>query len=303
MTTGGLAIEAARAPIRADRPGRRSNLSTGRRNAPRWAAGEAKFNIVDSCFLAHPDVPAIVHRQESGEARRVGCFCTPKAGDADGKRTTRVRRLDLFRNYGRRGRPSAVVEWPMAGSGRAVKRSIGRSNRAGIIGCGPAAVVVGHIRRTAFRALRRRSRPRLANLRLAVRGSFHARRWFASRAGKDEPSASTKTHRRSRRRPPPSFCRPHRRISFGRSRFETRDFDWVAIQEAPGAPGEDRPFAAPDDPESNILFSSGTTGDPKAIPWTADDSDQVAPPTPTSHMKRQAWRPSSSGPTNLRLDG
>ena len=63
-----LAIE--RLEIRFERPFRQVlDVSTGIER-PRWLRG-AKFNIVESCFPANPNSPAVVHQPESGELERL----------------------------------------------------------------------------------------------------------------------------------------------------------------------------------------------------------------------------------------
>lgn len=198
---------------------------------PRWLPG-AKFNIIDSCFQADPDARAIVYQTE-GKSIQVMSYGQLK------DLTDRVASSLVERGF-QPGDAIATV-LPMTALSVAIY--------LGIIKAGCAVVGIPE----SFRPREIASRLRIAN----AKGAFTQD--VVIRGGKTSPLYATMLEADS---PPmivlPAEDRLHTHLRDG-------DISWSEFL------SEIDPFSAvmrePADP-INYLFSSGTTGEPKAIPWT-----------------------------------
>lgn len=205
------------------------DVSTGVEN-PRWLAG-ARLNIVDSCFGGTADSPAIVEQNESGRLERMT-----------------IAELDELSNRVAHGLTARGIQ-----PGDAIGLLLPMTAQAvaiylGIIKRGAVAVGIPE----SFGAAEIAVRLRLADARLII-VQHHL-----FRSGKRH-----ELYERIREcAAPPAIV-----IAAGHESAALRTGD-IAWEEFLGAAA---PFPVPSlDPDSplNILFSSGTTGDPKAIPWS-----------------------------------
>jgi acetyl-CoA synthetase len=224
-----LAIE--RLGIRLHRPfGRVMDLSHGV-EAPAWMPG-AELNIVESCLAAPADSAAIIYQSEGGAMG-----------------TMSVRELDALAgrvasNLSRRGfvpGDALAIVMPMTAECVAIY--------LGIIKAGCVAVSIAD----SFRPNEIARRLKLANTAAVFTQDF------APRAGKELRVYDNVVEANG----PPAIVVP----ATDRLRVALRPEDcaWADFLEA--APCSKAIARAPSDP-INILFSSGTTGDPKVIPWT-----------------------------------
>jgi acetyl-CoA synthetase len=198
---------------------------------PRWLL-DAQLNIVESCFAAPADSPAIIHQAEGGE------LATLSVGEL--KALTERVASNLKRRGFQPGDALAII-MPMTAESVAIY--------LGIIQAG--CVVVGIA--DSFRPKEIAARLRLAG---AV-GVFTQD--ISVRGGKALPLYQNVIEAGA----PPAIVLPAQsRLSLP---LRQEDSAWPEFLE----PGDrfEPVMRKPSDPLT-ILFSSGTTGEPKAIPWT-----------------------------------
>ncbi len=224
-----LAIERLR--LRFQRPfSRVMDLSRGV-ETPRWLV-DARLNIVESCFAALSDSPAILHQAEGGE------LATLSVGELRAL-TDRVA-ANLKRRGFQPGDALAII-LPMTAESVAIYLGIIKA------GC----VVVGIA--DSFRPKEIAARLRLANAAAVFTQDVLVR------AGKTLPLYATVIGADA----PPAIVLPAQdRVGLP---LRAGDCAWSEFLEA--ADRFEAVTREPSDPV-NILFSSGTTGEPKAIPWT-----------------------------------
>lgn len=224
-----LAIE--RLGIRFRQPFSRVLDPTGDATSPRWLP-DARLNIVESCFAAPADASAIIHQTEGGDLE------TMTFGELEGL-TDRVARTLVRRGF----EPGSAIAILMPMTAESVAIYLG------IIKAGCAVVGIAD----SFRPKEIATRLRLA------RAVAIFTQDVALRGGKEFPLYQSIVEMDR----PPAIVLPARgRLSLA---LRTGDCAWEQFLAEPG------PFAAvPREPSDtvNILFSSGTTGEPKAIPWT-----------------------------------
>jgi acetyl-CoA synthetase len=203
-------------------------ILTGDVHSPTWLPG-ARLNIVDSCFTSDPQWTAVVYRR-GGEVHAL------TYGD--------LRRLvDRFANgYVAAGfRPGDRVAIAMPMSVEAVVAYLG------IVAAGGVVVSIAD----SFAPHEIATRLRLTGTSTVVTQDR------MQRAGKDLPMYAKVVEAGA------GAC-----IVVGTGAgTEMRPGD-VAWNDFLGSEDRFEPVAADPRDHSNILFSSGTTGDPKAIPWT-----------------------------------
>jgi acetyl-CoA synthetase len=198
---------------------------------PRWLVG-AQLNIVESCFAAPADSPAIIHQAEGGE------LATVSVGEL--KALTERVASNLKRRGFKPGDALAII-MPMTAESVAIY--------LGIIQAG--CVVVGIA--DSFRPKEIAARMRLAHAagvftqEVLVRGG-KALALYAKVIAADAPPAIVLQAKGRRSLP-----------------LRAGDCAWPDFLET--ADRFEAVAREPSDP-LNILFSSGTTGEPKAIPWT-----------------------------------
>ncbi len=224
-----LAIE--RLDVRFDQPFQRvADLSNGV-EAPRWLPG-ARLNIVESCFSAPAESPAIHYQAEGGELS-VMSYGELKA--LTGRVATNLRRL------GYRPGDALAILMPMTTEAVAIY--------LGIVAAG--CVVVG---------IADSFRPREIATRLRLAGAVAVfTQDVLLRGGKEFPLYANAVEAEVLA----AIVIPAREnLSVPLRAGDCTWHDFLKID----APWE----ATPRDPADamNILFSSGTTGEPKAIPWT-----------------------------------
>jgi acetyl-CoA synthetase len=225
----GLAIE--RLGIRFQRPYTHVADFSGGLETPRWLV-DARLNIVESCFAAPADSPAIIHQGQGGT---LGTMSVAELAEL----TDRV-----AANLNQRGfKPgdAAAIYMPMTAESVAVY--------LGIVKAGGVVVSIAD----SFRPKEIATRLRLAQATLVftqdviVRGdkTFPL---YANLLEADAPQAIVLPSRNAVKLP-----------------LRLGDSAWSEFLEA-----DDRIESVIRDPSDsiNLLFSSGTTGDPKAIPWT-----------------------------------
>ena len=220
--------------IRFQRPFRR--IMEGGAEAPKWLPG-GRLNIVESCLTAPAGSPAIIYQSEGGALRTM----TVAELDALAGRVA----SNLVRRGFRPGEALAII-MPMTAECVAIY--------LGIIKAGCVAISIAD----SFRPREIERRLQLAN---AV-GVFTQD--VALRGGKELPLHGTVVEAGA----PPAIVLP----AGEKLRVELRPEDcaWSDFLKSPPASkveGRDAEARDPSDPV-NILFSSGTTGDPKVIPWT-----------------------------------
>jgi len=211
-------------------PARVLDLSTGV-EAPSWLPG-ARMNIVASCFTAPADAPAIIHQAVGGN------LATMSYGELQAL-TSRV--AANLRRLGYAPGSAVAILMPMTAEAVAIY--------LGIVAAG--CVVVGIA--DSFRPPEIATRLRLAKAVAVFTQDVQLR------GGKALPLYANALEAEA----PTTVVVPAR----GELSVPLRpgDLAWADFLRA-DAPWE-ATLRAPDD-AMNILFSSGTTGEPKAIPWT-----------------------------------
>ena len=200
-------------------------------NGPAWLPG-ARLNIVDTCIAHAPERQAIIWREDSGQLR------TWSGGELS--RTTAQVAAGL-RNLGLNAGDAIAIDMPMTAESVAIY--------LGIIAMGGVTVSIAD----SFAAPEIRTRLRLGNAKLIFTQDV------MRRGGKELPLYEKVVDADS----PRAVVLP----SGGALRVPLRDadMDWNTF-----CPPEPPLETAPRNPADfiNIMYSSGTTGDPKAIPWT-----------------------------------
>ncbi len=206
------------------------DLSGGVEN-PRWLVG-ARLNIVESCFAAPANSPAIIHQAEGGP------LAIMSVGELE-RLTNRVA-TSLKRRGFKPGDALAII-MPMTAESVAIYLGIIKA------GC----VVVG---------IADSFRPKEISLRLRLAGAVAVfTQDVTVRGGKSLPLYAQVIEAGA----PATVVLPAQtEVSLP---LRAGDFSWRDFLEAEdGCEAVIRESAD----AINILFSSGTTGDPKAIPWT-----------------------------------
>ncbi|HVE16315.1 MAG TPA: AMP-binding protein, partial [Chthoniobacterales bacterium] len=206
------------------------NLADGV-EAPRWLEG-ARLNIVESCFTAPESATAIVHRTESGVTE------TMTFGDL-ARLTNRV--ANGLARHGHGPGTAVGIYMPMTAESVAIY--------LGIVKAGCVAVGIAD----SFRPPEIATRLRLAGVPVVFTQDVSLRNGNAHPLYECVVEAGA----------PAAIVLPagdHLRVS-----LRAADRSWADFlgREAEGEPVHGVPSTP-----INILFSSGTTGDPKAIPWT-----------------------------------
>ncbi|MDD5199142.1 MAG: AMP-binding protein [Terrimicrobiaceae bacterium] len=218
-----------RLDIRLRKPCDRVADLSGGVESPRWLPG-AKLNIVESCFSAPPDSPAIVYQTEDGDLAElsVGELKLLSGRVAAG----------LTRRGFKPGDALAIL-MPMTVECVAIY--------LGILQAGCVAVSIAD----SFRPKEICTRLRLANaVGIFTQDVFR-------RGGKAHPLYAGVKEAGA----PPAIVL----VEDGATILREGDCAWrdfLAVEAAASVVARD-----PSDPV-NILFSSGTTGEPKVIPWT-----------------------------------
>jgi acetyl-CoA synthetase len=198
---------------------------------PRWLPG-ASLNIVESCFLARRDVTAIVFQREGGPIE------TLSYGELDALSNRFANGLSRFGM-----KPGGAVAIAMPMTVEAVVAYLG------IVKAGCAVVSIAD----SFAPEEIRTRMRIAGAEVAVTQDV------VVRAGKTLPMHTKLVAAGARAC---VICAHDRALAVP---LRDTDREWGAFLSSDerfaaraGAPGD----------TTNILFSSGTTGEPKAIPWS-----------------------------------
>jgi len=225
----GLAIE--RLGVRFQHPWNRVGDFSGGSEHPRWLV-DARLNIVESCFAAPADSPAIIHQTDEGTLK------TMSVGELE-DRTNRV--ADALQRRGCAIGDAVAILMPMTAESVTIY--------LGIVKAGGMVVSIAD----SFRPKEIATRLLLANARLVFTQDVIVR------GGKTFPLYANLLEAGA----PPAIVLPaHRALSLP---LRKGDCQWAEFL------GSSDPSAKvirePADP-INILFSSGTTGEPKAIPWT-----------------------------------
>jgi acetyl-CoA synthetase len=225
--------------IRFARPFTRVCDPSARTRAPRWFVG-AKLNIVESCFAAPPDQPAVVHQGE-GEP-----LCTTPYAEL---RTLANRVSNGLARAGLQPGDAVAIDMPMNLHAVAIY--------LGIVQAGCVVVSIADSLAPDEVAVR---------LKLADTKAIFTQD-VLRRGGKELPLYEKVLAAG----PPRSIVvsaaafRSRAAPSNRAARLRDGDVAWDAFLST------DEQFTPlPRDPDdvSNVLFSSGTTGEPKAIPWT-----------------------------------
>ena len=198
---------------------------------PRWLV-DARLNIVESCFQAPADSPAVIYQQEDGELQ---VMSLGELAELTNRVAANLQRLGY--------KPGAALAMIMPMTAEAVAIYLG------IIKAG--CVVVGIA--DSFQPKEIASRLRLSNAAAVFTQDL------ILRGGKALP-LYVKVIEASA---PPVIVLPAGRGASPPLR--AGDSVWSDFLEA--AEGMEAVAREPSD-IANILFSSGTTGDPKVIPWT-----------------------------------
>lgn len=199
---------------------------------PRWLPG-ARLNVAASCLDGDPDADALVWKDERGPLRRM----------TRGELGQAVRRTaGAFRRFGVGPGDAVAIAMPM--TAEAVVAYLG------LVHAGSVVVSIAD----SFSAAEIATRARLAGARLVVTSDA------IPRGGRVLPMAAR------------AFEAGFERAVVVRladgADVTLREGDvWWDDFLADAVPLEAPHAASPDD-VTNVLFSSGTTGEPKAIPWT-----------------------------------
>lgn len=207
-------------------------LTTGSEQ-PEWLPGAA-WNIVESCFQAPPEEVAIVHQRPGG----------PLTERTYGELQQRVQQIAAaLRAAGFRPGDSIAVVLPMTAESVAIY--------LGILWAGAVVVSIAD----SFAA------PEIAN-RLRISSACAVLTYdMQLRAGKTIPLYQRVCEATQL----PVIVLPH--AAELAVTLRPQDVDWRQFLARAGA-DKPEPWIGQSDEAINILFSSGTTGDPKAIPWT-----------------------------------
>src|SRR5882724_10024639 len=224
-----LVIE--RLGIRFQKPfSRVMDLSDGVEN-PRWLV-DARFNIVESCFAAPADSPAIIHQTEGGEIE------TMTVGELK-KLTDRV--ASSLKQRGFKPGDALAIIMPMTAEAVAIYLGIIKAD----------CVVVGIA--DSFQPKEICTRLRLAQAVAVFTQDV------LLRGGKSFPLYANLIEAGA----PPVIVLPAKNNL--NLPLRAGDFSWSEFLEE--SCSCETVIREPSD-AINILFSSGTTGEPKAIPWT-----------------------------------
>lgn len=199
--------------------------------SPRWLPG-ARMNIAESCFQAEPDSPAIVYRREGGPIE-----------------VMTVAELDRLSN---RFANNLISLGLPRGSSVAIAMPMTVEAVAAYLGTVKAGYAVASIA-DSFASDEIATRLRISSAKAAVTQDV------VVRAGKTLPMYDKVVSAGAAR----AIVVPA-----GGSlavRLRSGDVEWSDF--LAGA-DEFHPVACDPEDTTNFLFSSGTTGDPKAIPWT-----------------------------------
>ena len=206
------------------------DVSRGVQN-PRWLNG-ATLNIADSCFRASPDAPAIITRRQDGTTETIS---TKQLVDLSNRVANALRTAGL-------GRGDAIAI-DMAMTVEAVAIYLG------IIKAGCAAISIPD----SFPPEEIATRLEIGNARAVFTQDI------LTRAGKNLPLYE-KIRAANAPRTFVLYARPETRTALRPGDILWEDFMQGASEKFTAA------GCGPHD-TINILFSSGTTGTPKAIPW------------------------------------
>ncbi|HXV61613.1 MAG TPA: AMP-binding protein [Vicinamibacteria bacterium] len=198
---------------------------------PRWLEG-ARLNIVLSCFSSSPEAAAIVCAREDGGAVETMSY-------AELERET-LRFANGLRGLGYVPKDRVALYMPMTPECVIAYLGLVRS------GCAVVSIA------DSFSAGELAKRLEIAGARTVVTVSSYGR---AGRRIELYPKV----------REALGLLGGGRAIVIGEARLEAGDIAWSDVLDS-----ADRPVIEITEPEhvTNVLFSSGTTGDPKAIPWT-----------------------------------
>jgi len=207
---------------------------------PQWFVN-AKLNIADSCFNAPGDCPAIVFQPEGGELSTI----TYKELNALTNRVANAL-IDAGFNPG----DAIAIAMPMTAESVAIY--------LGIIMAGCVVVSIAD----SFAPDEIKTRLRLANSKAIFTQDY------IQRAGRQLPLYAKVVSANA----PKAIVLP---VNSSAVSIQLRDGDltwehFLNDKDGFSSPHQDRVFSSPCNPGdyTNILFSSGTTGEPKVIPWT-----------------------------------
>jgi acetyl-CoA synthetase len=225
------ALTIERLGIRFQQPfSRVMDVSDGVEN-PRWLV-DARLNIVESCFTAPADSPAIIHQAEGGELEIMS------VGELE-KLTDRV--ASSLKRRGFKPGDALAIIMPMTAESVAIYLGIIKT------GC----VVVGIA--DSFRPKEICTRLRLAQAVGVLTQDV------TLRGGKSLPLYANLIEASA----PTTIVLPAKKDL--NLPLRAGDLSWSEFLEESSS--DETVIREPADP-INILFSSGTTGEPKAIPWT-----------------------------------
>ena len=197
---------------------------------PRWLRG-ALYNIVDSCFLAPDNAPAIISAGPDGERTTVSY----------GELAAQVARVASgLRAAGFVPGNAIAIDMPMTATAVAVY--------LGIVAAGMVVVSIAD----SLAAEEVATRLRIAR----ASGLFTA--YEVVRGGK----RLSLYHKILTAQPPRTIV-----VDAGTATLRTGDLTFESLLAA-APPDVLDPLPGDADTITNVLFSSGTTGEPKAIPWT-----------------------------------
>jgi acetyl-CoA synthetase len=220
-----------RLDIRLSRPASRVMDLSGGVESPRWLP-DARLNIVESCFTAPPKSPAIIYQSESGEIKSMS---VEELEALSRKVAANLKRLGFSA-----GDPLAII-MPMTAEAVAIY--------LGIIMAG--AIVVGIADSFQPREIAQRLKTSQARAVFVQDVNERNRRQLPLYANVIQAAG------------PMAIVLPARdKIQIA---MRPGDVKWDDFLQA--LPTDKTHIADPGD-TINVLFSSGTTGDAKAVPWT-----------------------------------